>query len=115
MDNESTVINDKTAEALQKMARSTKDLVKTAMFDIAGIAVILVSAFIALNVLDFNEQLFESWENFLVSFVPFWIASWLLDDNYYTKGLFKAKQSEKYAIALKSYSERAEKKNGSPI
>ena len=115
MDNEKIVVNDKAAEALQRMARSAKDLVKTAMFDIAGIAVILVSAFIALNVLDFNEQLFESWENFLVSFVPFWAASWLLDDNYYTKGLFKAKQSEKYTLALKSYSERAEKITGAQL
>lgn len=115
MPDKTVIVNDEAAEALQRLSKTTKDIIKTAMFDIAGIAVIIATAFLALDALDLNRDIFDSWADFLISFVPFWLASWLLDDNYYTKGLFKAKQTEKYTTAIKTYSERAESITGAQL
>ena len=115
MADKKVLVNDEAAEALQRLTRTTKDVIKTAMFDIAGISVIIATAFLALDALDLNKDIFNSWADFLISFVPFWLASWLLDDNYYTKGLFKAKQTEKYTNAIKTYSERAESITGAQL
>lgn len=115
MPDKTVIVNDEAAEALQRLSKTTKDIIKTAMFDIAGIAVIIATAFLALDALDLNRDIFNSWADFLISFVPFWLASWLLDDNYYTKGLFKAKQTEKYTTAIKTYSERAESITGAQL
>ena len=98
-------INDKAAESLSKAKRSVSDTVRTYMFDIAGIAVIIASALIALGAMKIIDDIGSHWQDILVSMLPFWIAASLLDDNYYTKGTFRAKRTEKYSTAMKTYSD----------
>lgn len=98
---------DTVADALQEGSRSTLSFIKTIMFDIAGVTIIIGMAFVSLNALKLSDSFFTNWQDILINFIPYWAASTLLDDNYYLKGTFKGKATKKYIDAITSYSVQA--------
>ena len=104
-------MNDKkkidVAAVVQEGKKSTTDIIKTYIFDLVGIAIFAIAFLLALGALEVVDFNVMSVLDLIVSFVPFWFAAVLLNDNFYTKGIFKAKTTNKYEAALKSYSERA--------
>lgn len=92
---------------VQEGKKSATDIIKTYIFDLVGIAIFVIAFLLALGALEVVDFNITSILDLIVSFVPFWFAAVLLNDNFYTKGIFKAKTTNKYEAALKSYSERA--------
>ena len=89
-----------------------KDVIKTNAFDIIGLAVILSCFLLALDALKLIEVTWITLLNMIVSFVPFYIATMLLSENFYLKGTFKGKTCKKYEDAVKEYSKLANKMTG---
>ena len=92
-------------EVIVKMKDGTKKFVTGKIFDVIGISIVVVVFFVGLGALKLIDFTLESFGNFLISFVPFYLAAMVLNTNYYTKGVFKAKSSETYKQAMIAYND----------
>lgn len=93
-----------TPEVVTDLKSKTKKLVTGRIFDIIAISVVVVVFFVGLGALKLIDFTWESFGNFLISFIPFYLAAMVLNVNYYTKGVFKGKASETYKTAMVAYS-----------
>lgn len=87
-------------------------MARNKIFDLIGISIVLVMFFVGLGALKIIDFTLESLINFIVSFIPFYLATMLLNTNYYTKGSYKGKESTVYVNSMKSYSEIVDSLNG---
>lgn len=95
------------ADDLQKSQDKATDIIKTWIFDILGLVVIIAAMLISLGALKIIKVTWQTVLDLFISFVPYYFAAVLLANNYYTKGTFKGKATNKYITALTAYSERA--------
>lgn len=84
--------------------RKVATMAKNKIFDLIGISIVLVMFFLGLGALKIIDFTAESLLNFIISFVPFYLATMLLNTNYYTKGSYKGKESVVYKNAMAAYS-----------
>ena len=84
--------------------RKVTTMAKNKIFDLIGISIVLVMFFLGLGALKIIDFTAESLLNFIISFIPFYLATMLLNTNYYTKGSYKGKESEVYKNAMAAYS-----------
>lgn len=87
-------------------------MAKNKVFDLIGISIVLVMFFLGLGALKLIDFTLESLLNFVISFIPFYLATMLLNTNYYTKGTYKGKESEIYKKAMLAYSTITNDLNG---
>lgn len=87
-------------------------MAKNKVFDLIGISVVLVMFFVGLGALKLIDFTFESLLNFVISFIPFYLATMVLNTNYYTKGTYKGKESDVYKAAILAYSTITSNLNG---
>ena len=84
--------------------RKVATMAKNKIFDLIGISIVLVMFFLGLGALKIIDFTAESLLNFIISFIPFYLATMVLNTNYYTKGSYKGKESEVYKNAMSAYS-----------
>lgn len=94
-------------EIITETKRKTANLVKNYVFDIIAVSLIIAMFLLGLGVLEKRDITLETLLDVVISFVPFYLCMQVLNINYYTKGVFKGKQSEVYKQAIKSYSDFA--------
>ena len=91
-------------EVVDGTKRKVATMAKNKIFDLIGISIVLVMFFLGLGALKIIDFTAESLLNFIISFIPFYLATMLLNTNYYTKGSYKGKESEVYKNAMAAYS-----------
>ena len=99
-------------EVITESREKLVTMAKNKIFDLIGISIVLVMFFVGLGALKLIDFTLDSLVNFVISFIPFYLASMLLNTNYYTKGSYKGKESKVYINAMKSYSEIIDGLNG---
>lgn len=100
------------ADELHKGQEKATDVVKTWIFDLLAIGVVIAAFLLSLGALDILKVSWETFAQLFVDFVPYYLAAIILSDNYYMKGVFKAKSTHKYINAMESYSKTAGSLNG---
>lgn len=95
------------ADELHKGQEKAVDVVKTWIFDLLAIGVVIAAFLLSLGALDILKVTWENFAELFVDFVPYYLAAIILADNYYMKGTFKAKATYKYTNAMESYSKTA--------
>lgn len=91
------------------------DVVKTNMFDFIGVITIASALLLALGALKLRDLTWDSLLDMIIGFMPYYFAAVLLSNNYYLKGTYKAKTTNKYCNAIKSYSKSASSLDGDQL
>lgn len=99
-------------EVVTDVKLKTLNMAKNKMFDIIGISIVLVMFFLGLGALKIIDFTAESLLNFIISFIPFYLATMLLNTNYYTKGSYKGKNSDIYRKSMDAYSDIVDSMTG---
>lgn len=99
-------------EVLTEIKIQGTSMVKNKMFDIIAFGIVGIMFFVGLGALKIIDFTLESYLNFIISFIPFYLSSMLLNSNYYTKGTYKGKESEKYLLAMQNYSDTVDELDG---
>lgn len=103
------------AQTLQDKGSDTKSIIKSHIFDILAITIIAALIFVSLGVLKLRDLTLREFLNIVVEFIPFYIASLLLNNNFYTKGTFQGKGTDKYIKAIEYYSGEVNKLTGKQL
>lgn len=88
---------------------------KKSAFDLVAVLILIAVAAASLDVfglLDLNEI---SFIQFLVSWIPYFLAAILLNLDLYKKGVFVGKNTDKFKLVAGAYSEMANSLSGSQI
>lgn len=99
-------------ETLANLSGKITNLAKTKIYDIIALAMITAMFFVGLGALDIIEFSAASLLEFIINFIPFYLATILLNQNYYTKGTYVGKESTIYSQAIAAYSEQTDKIDG---
>ena len=91
------------------------DAVKTNMFDFIGAITIVSALLLALGALKLRDLSLDSLIDMIIGFMPYYLASVLLSNNYYLKGSYRAKTTTKYCNAIKAYSKSAASLDGDQL
>lgn len=90
----------------------SKQFVKNRIFDVIALGIIVSMTALSLGVLELRDISIHDILNIIVECIPFYLASMLLTTNYYTKGTFIAKLTDKFDNAVNYYSELVDKVDG---
>lgn len=89
-----------------------KSAVKSRIFDIIGIAITICVMAVSLGILELREINWENLLNIIVECIPLFLATVLLDNNYYLKGTFVGKQTNQFVTAVSQYSHLLDELDG---
>lgn len=95
---------DDLAKIVQEKSIDGKSILKSHIFDVIGVTIIAILIFVSLGVLQLRDLTWREFFNIVVEFIPFYLASLLLNNNFYTKGSFSGKSTDKYLKAVEYYS-----------
>ena len=96
---------DKFAEKLQKNNETFKKTIKTYIFDIIGVTSVLALMAISLGIVEGRTLSLNELSNIIIDFLPFFFTFVLLGNNFYKKGMYTGKDTEKFISTSKIYSE----------
>ena len=94
-------------EIVSEAKKKTTNIVKNYIFDIIAVGLIIAMFLLGLGVLEKRDITWKTLLDIVISFVPFYLCMQVLNMNYYTKGVFKGKESEVYKNAMIAYSKIA--------
>lgn len=104
-----------TTDKLLDQKDKSLQFVKNKIFDIIAFGIIIGMTVLSLGVLKLKDITGLEILNIVIENVPFFLASIMLSSNYYTKGTFIAKTTEKFLNTVTYFSERVEKYTGKQI
>lgn len=99
-------------ELLQTGKDKVIDTIKTNVFDIIAIAIVVSIFLLALGALKIVDFTTSSILDMIVGFIPYYFALVLLSNNFYLKGTYKGKITKKYLNAVTAYSDITSKLDG---
>lgn len=100
-------MNDLLNDASQEYTNTTEKLKRTFTEHLYSVVIILVIAatiLISLGALDIVDITWDTYLSIIINFVPFYIATLILDKNNYLHGASNGKKTESYINASKLYS-----------
>ena len=89
--------------------------IKKSIFDIIAVLIVAALALASLDIFDILDISTINWLEFLVSWLPYLLATMLLTADFYKKGVFVGKQTKKFKDIVKSYSDLVESLSGSQV
>ena len=110
--------NNELEESLQNASARAKAELKNYIYDLISLVIvvaIVMASLDALGFLDFENGFWNEFSNFLVTWLPYFMAAVLLNNTLYQKGVFVGKNTIKYISVAKSYSVVINKLNGKQI
>ncbi len=102
-------------DKLQDSKVNVKNELKKSIFDwvAAGIVVAIVAA--ALDIFDIADPTKTDWGQFLIGWLPYFLAAMLLNTDLYKKGIFVGKGTSKFITVATAYSDIANSLSGEQI
>lgn len=98
-------MTDKIAEQVKNTKLTLQRGIKSKIFDLIAIAILVVLISLSLGVLERRVITWSEIGNIIIECIPFFFAAMLLNDNYYKKGVFIGKTTENFTNACKEYSQ----------
>lgn len=92
-----------------------KKSLKHRMFDIIGIGIMSIIILYSLSLFELRNLTLKDFGDIVIEWVPFFMAAVLLSRNYYTKGAWNGKETDKYIKMATSYSKVVEELNGDKL
>lgn len=103
-------------ETITESKENITTSVKRRIYDWVSVLIIIGILAASLNIFKFADlSNGQSFLDFVASWVPFFIATILLNDNQYRKGIYTGKQTKSYKDAVSDYSKEAASLNGKQI
>ena len=94
-------------DVVTQTTENTKNTLKKSIYDIISIAIILAIILISLDIFGLRDLSWSYLGDFFIEWVPFFLASILLDSNLYEKGKYIGKCTQGYKDALDEFSKKA--------
>ena len=107
--------NNTNAEKYLEQKGKVTTFVKNKIFDIIAVFTVLIMSLLSLGALELRAITWSTLMNVIVENLPFYFASTMLSRNYYTKGVYFAKEQASFINAVKYYSEQAVKLDGKAL
>ena len=104
--------NNKVEVTVQNGVTTIKGAIKSRIFDVIGIAISFCVVAVSLGILEFRDVNWDNILNIVVECIPLFLATVLLDNNYYLKGTFVGKQTTQFATAVSQYSHLLDELDG---
>lgn len=98
-------MSDKFADKLQEENEKFKKTIASHIFDIIGFASVIALMAISLGIVEGRKLSFEEFSNIVIDFLPFYFTFVLLGNNFYKKGVYIGKETDKFTNASKEYSD----------
>lgn len=106
---------DDVAVELNNNGKDLKQSLKSKIFDVIGVALVVAVGLVSLGVIELREITPKEVINILLEAIPFYIGSVTLAMNYYRKGVYAAKETETFTGTVKRYSNKVNKLNGKQL
>lgn len=94
-----------TAEKVQQAQRSLKKGIKTKMFDLISVGIIVALICVSLGVIERRVITLSEIGDVIVECIPFFFAFVLLGNNYYMKGSYAGKDTQLFEQTCTAYSD----------
>lgn len=96
--------NGKREQLVQDVTATLGTSIKNKLFDIIATGLLIAILMLNLGVLELRDVTFEGIITILLEAIPLFITSVLLSSNYYNKGTFIGKNTEKFKNTVTAYS-----------
>lgn len=106
---------DKMANASITGKDKLLDFVKSKMFDLIAVAVVISMILLTLGVLELREVTLKTAINIILEWIPFYLCAVLLNTNFYKKGVFNGKQKDTFTKIVDTYSDLVNKLTGAQL
>lgn len=111
--------NNEIEDAVQRAKIDVTSQLKSYIYDLIAIVILMAIVMASLNALGFMDlskgNFWSQFTDFLVDWVPYFMAALLLNTNLYQKGVFVGKRTDKYKSIATSYSTVVNNLNGKQI
>lgn len=94
----------KIEDIVQDGKYKTASELKKSVFDVVAIAIVMAIVLASLDVFDLCDFTLMTFGDFVVGWVPYFLATILLTMDLYKKGVFVGKSTDKFIAIAKSYS-----------
>lgn len=110
MDNQVSI-----AEQVTSAKTRTAEFVRSRMFDIIAVVIVISMLALSLGVLELREISWQEIANILLETLPFYFATILLNNNYYMKGTYGGKATKAFKTIVTQYSTKVNHLTGFQI
>ena len=93
-----------TAEVVSSAKSKTAEFMKSKMFDLIAVAIVIAMLALSLGVFELREINFRELANITLETLPFYFATIMLNDNYYMKGTYAGKATKAFKTVVLAYS-----------
>lgn len=104
-----------TEERVTQLTENSKDLFKKSIYDIISIAIIMAIVIISLDIFGIKDIDKNTLSTLFMEWMPFFLASMLLNSNQYEKGKYVGKHTKSYIAAMTQYSALADALTGEKL
>lgn len=101
-------MNKRIEDKVQNAQASVKRTLKTKMFDVISVIIILALIALSLGVLERRVITWEEIGDIIIEFMPFFFAFVLLGNNHYMKGSYVGKETLKFTSTCTEYATMVE-------
>lgn len=92
------------AEAVTSAKNKTVEFVRSRMFDIIAVAIVVAMLALSLGVFELRDITLVAMADIVLETLPFYLATVLLNDNFYMKGVYAGKASKAFKAIVTAYS-----------
>ena len=93
----------------------TVSFVKSRVFDFIAVGIVIAMAALSLGIVELRTITLKELLNIVLECIPFYFAATLLSANYYNKGVFVAKQTDKFISTIAYYSNKVSSLTGEQL
>lgn len=99
-------------EKLLDIKDNSSSFIKNRAFDVIAVGIIVAMTALSLGMVELRTITWLEIFNIVVECIPFYFAATMLSINYYSKGVFIGKSSDKFTQAIDFYSSQVDKLTG---
>ena len=103
------------AEVVSSAKSKTAEFMKSKMFDLIAVAIVVAMLALSLGVFELREINLRELANIGLETLPFYFATIMLNDNYYMKGTYAGKATKAFKAIVLAYSNLVNSLTGKQI
>ena len=103
------------ADNVTSVKAKASGFIKSKMFDIIAVAIVMAMLALSLGVFELRDLSLKELANILLETLPFYLATVMLNDNYYLKGIYDGKVTKSFTAVVNAYSTIVNKLTGKEI
>lgn len=108
-------MDNSVADQVNSAKGKTVDFMKSKMFDLIAAAIVVAMLALCLGVLELRDINWQELVNIVLETLPFYLATILLNNNYYMKGTYAGKATKSFKAIVNQYSIKVNHLTGTQI